>query len=197
MLSCLNLNFKIFFALKVSDEDLNEETTLLSGEDEKIDDANLSTLLVEEEKEEKSVSEESDTKLDTTDGVESASTTIVAEETNLSDAPATDAAKDSAITEKETEVATDAPVTNGDDLKESVSEEATSADLSDTTIISITNDNGNSNNNNNNGDEIGSTEMSATQDDESSGDTSVSFDPSLGECKKFFIFPLFIVIASQ
>ena len=132
-----HLNLKHFFTLKVSDEDLNEETTLLSGEDEKIEDANLSTLLVEEEKEEKSVSEESDTKLETTDGVESAFTTVVAEESNLSDAPATDAAKDSAVTEKETEVATEAPVTNVDDLKESVGEETTSADLSDTTICPL------------------------------------------------------------
>ena len=166
----------------MSDEDLNEQTTLLSGEDETIDDGNVATIesdgeqtnANEDEKMEK-VSE------DSTDGAAVApSTTLIEEESNLSDAT-TEAVsldkEDSSVTDKEEDGATGA-VTNVDESKESVNEEATSADLGDTTIITLTNDNGNNKN-----DDITSTEMSATEDDESSGDTSVSFDPSLEESK--------------
>jgi len=165
----------------VSDEDLNEQTTLLSSEDEKIEDGSVSTIesdgeqtnANEEEKSEK-VSE------DSTDGVAAVapSTTLIEEESNLSDAT-TEAVsldkEDSSVTDKEEDGATGA-VTNVDESKESVNEEATSADLGDTNIITLSNDNGNNKN-----DDITSTEMSATEDDESSGDTSVSFDPSLEE----------------
>jgi hypothetical protein len=171
----------------VSDEDLNEQTTLLSSEDEKIEDGSVSTIesdgeqtnANEEEKSEK-VSE------DSTDGVAAVapSTTLIEEESNLSDAT-TEAVsldkEDSSVTDKEEDGATGA-VTNVDESKESVNEEATSADLGDTNIITLSNDNGNNKN-----DDITSTEMSATEDDESSGDTSVSFDPSLEESKRIFL----------
>jgi hypothetical protein len=163
----------------VSDEDLNEQTTLLSSEDEKIDDGNVSTI--ESDGEQTNANEDENMEKvseDSTDGV-APSTTLLEEESNLSDATteavSADKEKDSPVTDKEEDGATEA-VTNVDESKESVNEEATSADLGDTTIITLTNDNGNNKN-----DDVTSTEMSATEDDESSGDTSVSFDPSLEE----------------